>query len=588
MDNFSNHFSKAADLTLPTVQASARALNLVGTAMLMVSDYQYAKLERIVFARLDAQSIFPLSIFGPSAEEAEMIQLENRVERCKKNLEKAQSEYTGKGDEVASTRQAPRTDLREQVHHAASGLAKAEEELAKHGGNRAGQVHRKAAGRLLRLCRENGGVYIKVGQHLANLDYLVPQEYIEILSSLFDDAPVTSYDDVREVIREDLGLYPEDVFESFESEPIASASLAQVHIAYQKGTGKKLAVKVQHRGLRETSKGDIFALESVVGIIESLFSAEFKYGWIMEEIAPQLPRELDFKNEGKNSEIAANHIGMAGINCIVPVVHWNETRERVLTMDFEEGFRVTDVDAIKRAGLKHRDVARLVSSVFNSQIFQSGRIHCDPHPANVLLREKNGKPQLVLVDHGLYKQIDDDFRLTYATLWKSLMMADITAIKTSCNKLGIGDMYPLLAAMLTSRPFDEIIERSKTGSLENGRNDAGDASDKAMIRGYAQKFIVEIIDMLDSVPRQMLLLFKMNDCLRHIDYALGSPSNTLVAAGGAAAKAVYEAEMGKAASQSIFQRIKSVFSYYRLLARIHAYEWVRCYPNAFRQQKIML
>jgi hypothetical protein len=89
------------------------------------------------------------------------------------------------------------------------------------------------------------------------------------------------------------------------------------------------------------------------------------------------------------------------------------------------------------------DVSKLISSVFHSQVFLSGFVHADPHPANVLLRKhpnKPGKPQLVLVDHGLYKEIDDDFRILYAHLYKSLLMADLPKIKCTCEKLGITKM----------------------------------------------------------------------------------------------------------------------------------------------------
>ena len=90
-----------------------------------------------------------------------------------------------------------------------------------------------------------------------------------------------------------------------------------------------------------------------------------------------------------------------------------------------------------------RDIAKLISSIFYNQVFESGFVHCDPHPANVLVREhpqKQGKPQVVLVDHCLYKELQDDFRLTYAALWKGLLMADLVGIKVSCHELGIKDM----------------------------------------------------------------------------------------------------------------------------------------------------
>ena len=102
---------------------------------------------------------------------------------------------------------------------------------------------------------------------------------------------------------------------------------------------------------------------------------------------------------------------------------------------------------------------------------------------------------MVLVDHGLYKRLDDDFRIKYAQLWRSLMMADLNGIKTACSGLGVNKMYPLFAAMLTARPYDEIIERSKTGSFSSSSTPSSskeNKADQAVIRGYAQKFLGEI------------------------------------------------------------------------------------------------
>ncbi|OEU20369.1 ABC1-domain-containing protein, partial [Fragilariopsis cylindrus CCMP1102] len=381
----------------------------------------------------------------------------------------------------------------------------------------------RSAERLLELCRNNGGVYIKVGQHLANLDYIMPREYIEVLSSLFNDAPQSDINDVHIVIEEDLGCKVEELFDDFDPTPIASASLAQVHVAYCKKTKKKLAVKVQHRGLRETSAGDLFAVTRVVRVIDAMFK-DFTFCWIADEMAPQLPKELDFVLEGKNAEKADLHVKKMGLACCIPKVIWQNTSPRVLTMEFEEGFKATDIESLEASGLKKSDVAKLVSSVFNSQVFLSGFVHCDPHPGNCLIRRsKKGTAELVLVDHGLYKKLDDDFRIKYAELWRSLMMADLDGIENACSGLGVKKMYPLFAAMLTARPYDEIIERSKNGSLSapsSVSSQKESQADRAVIRGYAKQFLGEIFALLGVLPPQMLLLLKMNDCLRHIDMAL--------------------------------------------------------------------
>lgn len=106
----------------------------------------------------------------------------------------------------------------------------------------------------------------------------------------------------------------------------------------------------------------------------------------------------------------------------------------------------------------------------------------------------------MLLDHGLYKELDRDFRVDYARLWQAIVLTDVREIEKQCIKLGAGDMYPLLAAMLTARPWDEISQNSM-GRL----NVTVDDADRAMISGYAQRYAFEISDMLNKVPRQVCL-----------------------------------------------------------------------------------
>eukprot|EP00979_Chaetoceros_neogracilis_P003487 scaffold602_cov227-Chaetoceros_neogracile.AAC.9 len=555
----------------PLVEASVRGLRLVQTVFMIVLEYKLEECKEPCDRTLHAWGIESHLV------NHELSALEKTVQRTTSELQEAQILYGTKEKEgtiplVIDVEE--KESRRKGVLAAAERLGRAERELSQlvaaiesTVGDEDMSVHARAARRIRNLCRINGGTYIKIGQHLANLDHLLPPAYIKTLHSLFGDAPMTDYSDVREVVREELGQYPEDIFIDFQTEPIASASLAQVHIA-KDGQGNKLAIKVQHRGLRETSKGDILALETMVRFVDRVFD-DFRWGWICDEIAPNLPKELDFSNEGKNAEAAARHISKTGLPCIVPKVHWDQTTSRVLVMDFEEGYSSTDIQNIEASNVNKKDLALLISSVFQAQIFQSGFIHCDPHPANVFWRSKNGKPELILFDHGLYKQIDDEFRMTYAKLWKSLLMADIEGIKSSCLSLGVKEMYPLLSSMLTSRPFDEVVERNKTRSF-TAKDSIDVTSDAAMIRGYAQQYLKEIIQMLDKVPPQMLLLFKMNDCLRHIDHVLGSPANTMVVAGKYAAETIYAHE--KKFTKSFSQRIRNWMSHFVFMTRIKVYE----------------
>jgi aarF domain-containing kinase len=131
-----------------------------------------------------------------------------------------------------------------------------------------------------------------------------------------------------------------------------------------------------------------------------------------------------------------------------------------------------------------------------------------------------------------YKTLGEDFRLDYCDLWLGIALADIAEIKRVCLKMGSGKMFPLLAAMLTARPFDEILDRA---AVSKGKKKGGAVEDQSgqskgnnsMIRMYAMRYVKEIAILLDSVPRELCLLLKMQDCIRHIDSALGKPVNTL-------------------------------------------------------------
>jgi hypothetical protein len=343
----SSKLATATSLVVPTLEAGIRAFRLVQTATMMVLSYQYTfKISPYFETKADRD------------ETKEHDYWQSEVERREELLEACQIRYAREHfDDMEEMRLTPaekrqkKLEQKAEMQKAAMNLAEAEEKLNSiEGESPKSKLHRKEAQRLLELCHTNGGVYIKIGQHLANLDYLIPPEYIEVLSGLFNDNPQTKYEDVRRVVEEEMGNPIEEVYDNFDPEPIASASLAQVHVAYEKGTGKKLAVKVQHAGLRETSKGDLFAVTTVVNIIDTLFE-DFTFGWIADEITPHLPKELDFVREGKNAERAAANLEGSGLACVIPRIIWDKTSSRLLTMEFEEGFKATDMKSLEKEGL---------------------------------------------------------------------------------------------------------------------------------------------------------------------------------------------------------------------------------------------
>lgn len=255
-------------------------------------------------------------------------------------------------------------------------------------------------------------------------------------------------------------------------------------------------------------------------------------------------------------------------------------------MKFERGCNATDIPKLEAASLKLEEVAELVSTVFCSQIYLHGFVHCDPHAANVLIRplgSEDGskghegagharKPQLVLLDHGLYKELTPEFRLEYARLWQALVLADVPNITACCKRMNAGHLAPLLAAMLTNKPWNDITDKNITSLRQEGTS-----AEKVMIRGYAQRYMREITEVLNRVPRQMLLLFKANDCLRHIDRALGAPVNTFCITALHCAEALWEAEIGEKgfwhlATRAPRRAYRALSQYLQVIFRIRIYQ----------------
>ncbi|XP_020274173.1 putative ABC1 protein At2g40090 isoform X2 [Asparagus officinalis] len=373
------------------------------------------------------------------------------------------------------------------------------------------QVHSRCARRIQELCFRNGGIYIKLGQYISQLDYIVPQEYIQIMrASLLKRCPVSSYDQVRQVFIMELGSPPEEIFKEFDPVPLASASIAQVHAA-RTHDGKRVAVKVQHVHLTDTAATDIATVDLIVNFLHWCFPA-FDYRWLVDEIRESAPKELDFLYEARNSEKCLENFRRLSPQIAdaiyAPKIYWDLSTSKLLTMEFMDAAEISDV-----------------SQAFAEMIFRHGFVHCDPHAANMMVRplpSRKGnifgrkKPQLILLDHGLYKDLDFQTRTNYAALWKALVFADVKAIKEYSVKLGAGeDLYVLFAGILTMRPWNRIINPSVDHLVLEGSND-----NRSELQMYASQYFPQISELLRRLPRVILLLLKTNDCLRAVSHTL--------------------------------------------------------------------
>lgn len=315
-------------------------------------------------------------------------------------------------------------------------------------------VHQRSADRLLKLCSTNGGVFIKVGQHIGALDYIVPPEYCSTLKVLHSHAPKSSLEDVRKVIAVDLGKEPEEVFSNFEDEPLGTASLAQVHKAILKETGETVAVKVQHPRVKKHSLVDLATMDMLVRLVEYNFP-DFSFSWIADEMKRNLPLELDFLNEGRNADRVKNmlsHLKWLRI----PNINWSHSSTRVLTMEYLEGGEVTNKEYMNANKIDVREVSNRITQMYCEMVFTEGFVHCDPHPGNILVRQTKNGPEISLLDHGLYTFLPEKFRINYSQMWLAIINADVDNIRTYGKELGAGELFPLLACILAAKPWESL------------------------------------------------------------------------------------------------------------------------------------
>lgn len=245
---------------------------------------------------------------------------------------------------------------------------------------------------------ELGPAFVKLGQILAGRADLFGPEWIAEFEKLHSRVPPVSLDLLRHQLVEDLGGEPETVFAHFDVEPLAAASIAQVHRA-RLHDGTEVVVKIRRPGIADTIAADLRLLARMAALAEAELPnlKPYRPRQLVREVARSLQRELDLASECRNAErIAANMAGFPWI--VVPRVHWAHTGERVNVQDFVDGVPGHDLAELDARGLNRNLLARRGSQAVLKMIVQDGLFHADPHPGNVFYLEGD---RIAFIDFGM-------------------------------------------------------------------------------------------------------------------------------------------------------------------------------------------
>lgn len=423
-------------------------------------------------------------------------------------------------------------------------------------------LHRRAATIILNTCRSNEGLYIKLGQGLAALNHVLPEEYLEVLTVLLDDAPTVPLPQIRKLFAEETGKDDfSDVFVDFEERPIASASIAQVHRAKiavprhllprnhpqyapvsASGNSSSLtsssssqlppvlvdvAVKIQKPVIQKQNWWDLQAYINVNRLLQ--WSFQIPLMWTAETIMSNFMKEIDFRNEAENSDRAKQMLQVDHPDVYVPHVYQHLTSKRVLVTEWIDAVKLSQKQAVAQS-YNVKQLLTTVLEAFGDMIFTHGFVHSDPHPANLLVRPNqnphNKKPyEVVLLDFGLCAQETDHFRLTYALFFKSVLMNDRESLRQVVTEWGFRDP-DLFTAMTIQRPFTSTPVT--VGEVTK--------ADIMQMENMMKQRAVTMLKDEARVPRDLVFVGRSMNLLRSLNKMYGAPVNRIQVLAGSAVR----------------------------------------------------
>ncbi|KAK1444600.1 ABC1 family domain containing protein [Babesia gibsoni] len=374
-------------------------------------------------------------------------------------------------------------------------------------------MHEKMAASIVETIKNIKGCWVKLGQMLSTKPGMLPKCYIDAFCQLHDGMGHSDFSEVIDTLEQEMG-YMDDIFKNFDSIPIASASIAQVHKA-KLHDGRVVAIKVQHKCSEQNLKNDLEILKMLTWVMQKM-SKYKKMCQAVVDYSKDAMDELDFRLEAGRCKRARIDAEKSGIPIFVPKIYDKYSSRMVITMEYFKLYKMTDVAFIKENNIDADGIVYDIHDFAMYQIFSVGSFHGDPHPGNLQLTKSDvdGKFYPVLLDWGMTHTLTSNQRMAFCRLTESLYMGDTIGCVTGFQNAGfhftdaaVFRYERFLESLLNifSSDFNKVMDVCAEGSgTETGPVNKTLAKDKWQYQGT--QFVK---DFITNAPNFFPLLLKM-------------------------------------------------------------------------------
>ncbi|HEX3656588.1 MAG TPA: AarF/UbiB family protein [Pirellulales bacterium] len=303
-----------------------------------------------------------------------------------------------------------------------------------------------------------GPTFIKLGQLLSTRPDFLPPKYLEALARLQDDVEPMPPGSVETTIEQELGVRISKAFAEFETEPLAAASVGQVHRARLRD-GRRVVVKVQRPDLRDRVRDDLAAMQELGAVLDehTQFGRRIRFVQIVESLQEVMTSELDYRQEAENSRTLKANLAEFE-QFVIPAVIEGYTSPKVITLEYIEGAKITDVSPVVLLELDRRSLADQLFQIYLHQVLIDGVFHADPHPGNLILTTDR---RIALMDFGMVARVTPELQ---RRLLKLLMaLSDGRAEETARQAIAVG--RPYRNGVFHEMEFREQVGRLVTANL---------------------------------------------------------------------------------------------------------------------------